>query len=107
MLSGRECHLWTSARRSEIRKEPPLTQRGLFSLLKSLAEFRRPETAKRNQIVFPAACTSEKHFSRSERRIVRFQRTTKAQSAALFSSKKWQGHFFDTQKRKGRSPSFF
>src|SRR5699024_6739281 len=35
---------------------------------KSLAEFRRPEAAEENQIVFPAACTSEKLFARSERR---------------------------------------
>ena len=49
---------------------------------KSLAEFRRPKAAKENKIVFPAACTSEKHFARSERRIVRHRRTTEAQSAA-------------------------
>ena len=38
------------------------------SLSKSLAEFRRPQAAEENQIVFPAACMSEKHFARSERR---------------------------------------
>src|SRR5699024_11599519 len=55
---------------------------GCFSVAKSLAEFRRPQAAEENQIVFPAACTSEKHSARSERRIVRHRRTTEAQSAA-------------------------
>ena len=30
---------------------------------KSLAELRRPQAAQKNEIVFPAACTSEKHFA--------------------------------------------
>ena len=40
----------------------------LHSPSKSLAEFRRPQAAEENEIVFPGACTSEKHFARSERR---------------------------------------
>ena len=38
---------------------------------KSLAEFRAAHGAKSSEIVFPAACTSEKHFARSERRVAR------------------------------------
>ncbi len=53
---------------------------------------------KYNSIVFPAACTWEKHFARSERRIVRHERTTEAQSEAKPFSKKWLRHFFDTQR---------
>ena len=40
----------------------------MFSVIKSLAEFCRPGAAEKSEIVFPAACTSEKHFARSERR---------------------------------------
>ena len=34
-----------------------------LSSLKSLAELRRPQAAEKNKIVFPGACTSEKHFA--------------------------------------------
>ena len=72
-----------------------------FSVSKSLAEFRRPEAAEENQIVFPAACTSEKHFARSERRIVRHRRTTEAQSGARPLEK--ASAFFDSLKSAGPS----
>jgi len=60
-------------------------------LQESLAEFRAAHGAKSNEIVFPAACTSEKHSARSERRIARRRRATEAQSGAnLLSPEKAQ-----------------
>src|SRR5699024_3511486 len=72
-------------RAGNLRGFPPAS-----ACQKSLAEFARnrrqlcchTDAAEENQIVFPAACTSEKHFARSERRIVRHGRMTEAQSAA-------------------------
>src|SRR5699024_5120905 len=52
---------------------------GGCSMLKSLAEFRRPQATEESKIVFPAACTSEKHFARSERRRDRLQRSRGAE----------------------------
>ena len=49
---------------SQVRGDTLSPQR----VKKSLAEFRRPQAAEENEIVFPAACTAEKHFARSERR---------------------------------------
>ena len=59
-------HLGTILWRTKTARQMP----GCFSVAKSLAEFRRPQATEENQIVFPAACTSEKYSARSERRIV-------------------------------------
>src|SRR5699024_5397181 len=57
-----------------------------------------------------AACTSEKHFARSERRIVRHRRTTEAQSAARPLWRKRRQPFSTVSPRRGAQgspPRFF
>ena len=73
---------------------PPLVQTVKKALRRSFA----PAGAKQNEIVFPAACTWEKHFARSKRRIVRHRRAAEAQSEAIPFSKKRLRRFFE----KGR-----
>ena len=63
---------------------------------KALRRSLPPAGGKEILIVFPAACTWEKHSARSERRIVCRRQTTEAQSGAKTPSKKMQSIFFDT-----------
>ena len=60
---------------------------------KSLAEFR----VRRREIniirFLPRHVRGRKHFTRSERRIVRYQRTTEAQNAAKLSRKSGEATF--------------
>ena len=60
---------------------------------KSLAEFR---VRRRESIIIcflPRHVRGRKHFARSERRIVRYQRTTEAQNAAKLSRKSGKATF--------------
>ena len=60
---------------------------------KSLAEFR---VRRRESIIIcflPRHVRGRKHFARSERRIVRYQRTTEAQNAAKLSRKSGEATF--------------
>ena len=68
-----------------------------FQRVKSLAEFRRPQAAEENEIVFPAACTSEKHFARSERRRTRQGPRRRAERILLLAEKALA--FFDSLKK--------
>ena len=64
-----------------------------LSCQKSLAEFR----VRRREIniirFLPRHVRGRKHFTRSERRIVRYQRTTEAQNAAKLSRKSGKATF--------------
>ena len=65
---------------------------------KGLAEFR----VRRREIniirFLPRHVRGGKHFARSERRIVRYQRTTEAQSAAKLSRKSGKATFSTVSK---------
>ena len=76
-----------------------------FQRVKSLAEFRRPQAAEENEIVFPAACTSEKHFARSERRRTRQGPRRRAERILLLAEKALA--FFDSLKRPPRGAALF
>ena len=66
----------------------------LFQLVeKSLAEFRVRRRESNTIRFLPRHVRGGKHFARSERRIVRYQRTTEAQSAAKLSRKSGKATF--------------
>ena len=73
----------------------PTPQRGgHFQLVKkSLAEFRVRRRESSMICFLPRHVRGGKHFARSERRIVRYQRTTEAQSAAKLSRKSGKATF--------------
>ena len=54
---------------------------------------------QRNLIVFPAACTWEKLFARSERRIVCRRQTTEAQNEAMLIQKRCEASFLTSRLR--------
>ena len=60
---------------------------------KSLAEFRVRRRESNTIRFLPRHVRGGKHFARSERRIVRYQRTTEAQSAAKLSRKSGKATF--------------
>ena len=76
---------------------------GALACQKSLAEFRvrRRESSKIRFL--PRHVRGRKHFARSERRIVRCQRTTEAQNAAKLSRKSGKATF-STGKNACRGP---
>ena len=89
------------------RKSCPVWNSFLYSLSKSLAEFRvcRREN---NMIRFlPRHVRGGKHFARSERRIVRYQRTTEAQNAAKLSRKSGKATFSTVNKKLLRMEQLF
>ena len=66
----------------------------LFQLVeKSLAEFRVRRRESNTIRFLPRHVRGGKHFARSERRIVRYQRTTEAQNAAKLSRKSGKATF--------------
>ena len=80
----------------------PLALRFRQLVKKSLAEFR---VRRRESIIIcflPRHVRGRKHFARSERRIVRYQRTTEAQNAAKLSRKSGKATF-STVSRKRRA----
>ena len=88
------CH--TPARVDSSKKnstECLLTFCAASTCQKSLAEFR----VRRREIniirFLPRHVRGRKHFTRSERRIVRYQRTTEAQNAAKLSRKSGEATF--------------
>ena len=60
---------------------------------KALRRSLPPAGGKEILIVFPAACTWEKLFARSERRIVCRRQTTEAQSGAMLIQKRCKASF--------------
>ena len=60
---------------------------------KSLAEFRVRRRESSTIRFLPRHVRGRKHFTRSERRIVRFRRTTEAQNAAKLSRKSGKAAF--------------
>ena len=84
----------------------------VLSLSESLTEFRVRRRERCLIRFLPRPVRGRKHFARSERRIVRCQRTTEAQSAANLSrksdkslfrdDKKWLCHFFDSLRERPR-----
>ena len=73
-----------------------------FSLLKSLAEFRVRRRESDMIRFLPRPVRGRKHVARSKRRIVRFQRTTEAQSAAKISQKSGFATFLTRKAAEGR-----
>ena len=82
----------------------PRAQGWIQLVKKSLAEFR---VRRRESIIIcflPRHVRGRKHFARSERRIVRYQRTTEAQNAAKLSRKSGKATF-STVSQRGRECS--
>ena len=77
------------------------TPRGRSQSIGKPRRVSRPQTRKMLIRFLPRPVRGRKHFARSERRIVRCQRTTEAQSAANSFSKKWLCHFFDRERPRG------
>ena len=67
---------------------------------KSLAEFRVRRRESNTIRFLPRHVRGGKHFARSERRIVRYQRTTEAQSAAKLSRKSGKATFSTVSKKQ-------
>ena len=72
----------------------------VLSLSESLTEFRVRRRERCLIRFLPRPVRGRKHFARSERRIVRFQRTTEAQSAANLSRKSGFATFSTVSKRR-------
>ena len=71
----------------EIKRED-MTSLFIISMSKSLAEFRVRRRESSIICFLPRHVRGRKHFARSERRIVRYLRTTEAQNAAKLSRKR-------------------
>ena len=65
---------------------------------KSLAEFRVRRRESSTIRFLPRHVRGRKHFARSERRIVRYRRTTEAQNAAKLSRKSGEATFSTVSK---------
>ena len=75
---------------------------------KGLAEFRVRRRESSIIRFLPRHVRGRKHFARSERRIVRYQRTTEAQNAAKLSRKSGKATFStDTGRVKALPVSLF
>ena len=70
---------------------------------KSLAEFRVRRRESNTIRFLPRHVRGGKHFARSERRIVRYQRTTEAQSAAKLSRKSGKANFSTVSPKARRA----
>ena len=70
---------------------------------KSLAEFRVRRRESSIIRFLPRHVRGRKHFARSERRIVRYQRTTEAQNAANLSRKSGQATFSTVSGRAAKA----
>ena len=82
--------IWVAAPKKLLHRK----MQKLFQLVeKSLAEFRVRRRESNTIRFLPRHVRGGKHFARSERRIVRYQRTTEAQSAAKLSRKSGKATF--------------
>ena len=86
--------LTVSSRRAALRLSG-----SSMSCQKSLAEFRVRRRESSIICFLPRHVRGRKHFARSERRIVRCQRTTEAQNAASFLEKSGKATFLTISRR--------